>query len=97
MAQDFYAAFGKDSYGAVGNDTTIAQADMDGVSFIAIQALEKRTAELQKKVAESEKNNKVLVAENTQLKASLTEDNKLIKSELDELKAQLQSGKLSNK
>ncbi len=97
MAQDFYAAFGKDSYGTVGNDTTIAQADMDGVSFIAIQALEIRTAELQKKVAELEKNNKVLVAENTQLKASLTEDNKLIKSELDELKAQLQSGKLSNK
>jgi hypothetical protein len=48
MAQDFYAAFGKDRYGVIGNDTTIAQADMEGVSFIAIQALEKRTEQLQK-------------------------------------------------
>ena len=46
MAQDFYAAFGRDSYGTVGNDTTIGQADMEGVSFIAIQALVKRTTEL---------------------------------------------------
>ncbi len=57
MAQDFYAAFGKDSYGTVGNDTTINQADMEGVSFIAIQALERRTKELQ--------------LENTQLKEKL--------------------------
>jgi hypothetical protein len=45
MAQDFYAAFGKDKYGTIGNDTTINSADFAGVSFIAIQALEKRTAE----------------------------------------------------
>jgi len=43
MAQDFYGAFGQDSYGTIGNDTTIAQADMEGVSFTMIQALEKRT------------------------------------------------------
>ncbi len=46
MAQDFYAAFGKDNYGTVGNDTTISQADMEGVSFVAIQALVKRIEEL---------------------------------------------------
>ncbi len=45
MAQDFYAAFGKDEYGTIGNDTTINSADFAGVSFIAIQALEKRTTE----------------------------------------------------
>ncbi len=50
MAQDFYAAFGKDSYGTVGNDTTISQADMEGVSFVAIQALEKRTREQQQQI-----------------------------------------------
>ncbi len=44
MAQDLYAAFGKDSYGTIGNDTTINSADFAGISFIAIQALEKRTA-----------------------------------------------------
>lgn len=47
MAQDFFAAFGHDGIGTVGNDTTIASADIEGVSFIAIQALEKRTSNLQ--------------------------------------------------
>lgn len=47
MAQDFYAAFGKDSYGTIGNDTTINQADFDGVNLIAIQALVKRTEQLE--------------------------------------------------
>jgi len=52
MAQDFYAAFGKDKYGSIGNDTTINQADFDGVNMIAIQALEKRTALQQKEIEE---------------------------------------------
>jgi hypothetical protein len=47
MAQDFHAAFGKDNYGSIGNDTTINQADFLGVNFIAIQALEKRTTEFE--------------------------------------------------
>ncbi|NTD96323.1 hypothetical protein G6M24_04190, partial [Agrobacterium tumefaciens] len=47
MAQDFYQAFGKDSYGKIGNDTTISSADIDGVNMIAIQALIKRTNQLQ--------------------------------------------------
>jgi Head domain of trimeric autotransporter adhesin/Chaperone of endosialidase len=47
MAQDFYAAFGKDEYGTIGNDTTINSADFAGVSFIAIQALEKRTQKIE--------------------------------------------------
>lgn len=46
MAQDFYAAFGNDGIGTIGNDTTINQADFDGVNLIAIQALEKRTEAL---------------------------------------------------
>ncbi len=63
MAQDFYAAFGKDSYGNVGNDTTISQADMEGVSFVAIQALERRTREQQKQI-------EALTKENMELKAA---------------------------
>jgi Head domain of trimeric autotransporter adhesin/Chaperone of endosialidase len=55
MAQDFYAAFGKDKYGTIGNDTTINSADFAGVSFIAIQALEKRTTLLQKENEEVKK------------------------------------------
>lgn len=45
MAQDFYNAFGKDKHGTIGCDTLINQQDFLGVSFVAIQALEKRTAE----------------------------------------------------
>jgi hypothetical protein len=63
MAQDFYAAFGKDSYGTVGNDTTISQADMEGVSFVAIQALEKRTREQQQQI-------EALTKENMELRAT---------------------------
>ncbi|MBO9613333.1 MAG: tail fiber domain-containing protein [Dyadobacter sp.] len=54
MAQDFYAAFGLDG---IGNDTTINSSDIDGVNMAAIQALEKRTRQLQE--------------ENDQLKARL--------------------------
>lgn len=46
MAQDFFKAFGRDGYGTIGSDTTISQADFDGVNLIAIQALVKRTEEL---------------------------------------------------
>jgi hypothetical protein len=42
MAQDFYKAFGHDEYGTIGTDTTINQADFDGVNLIAIQALVRR-------------------------------------------------------
>jgi hypothetical protein len=47
MAQDFHNAFGKDAIGTIGNDTLINQQDFLGVSFIAIQALEKRTEKVQ--------------------------------------------------
>lgn len=68
MAQDFYAAFGKDEYGTIGNDTTINSADFAGVSFVAIQALEKRTAEYKKEVDELKIENAVLRTMLLQLK-----------------------------
>lgn len=43
MAQDFYSAFGRDSYGIIGNDTTVSPLDMLGVDMAAIKALEKRS------------------------------------------------------
>ena len=46
-AQDFYAAFRLDK-----SDTTITTTDMDGVALLAIQALERRTAELRERTAE---------------------------------------------
>ena len=46
MAQDFYQAFGRDAVGRIGNDTTINQADFDGINLIAIQALYRQVLEL---------------------------------------------------
>ena len=56
MAQDFFAAFGKDALGIIGNDTLVNPIDMLGVAFSAIKALEKRTARLE----ELEKENAML-------------------------------------
>lgn len=72
MAQDFFAAFGKDEFGVIGNDTTIASADFDGVNFIAIQALEKRT--------------NALKIENEQLKAKNEQQAISFQKQIDELK-----------
>ncbi|RLD51734.1 MAG: hypothetical protein DRJ05_18115, partial [Bacteroidetes bacterium] len=47
MSQDFYAAFGHDGIGTIGCDTLLSSSDFDGINFIAIQALEKRTSKLQ--------------------------------------------------
>ncbi len=46
MAQEFYAHFGNDGIGTIGNDTTIATADIDGVMMIVLQALVKENEEL---------------------------------------------------
>jgi Chaperone of endosialidase len=48
MAQDFFAAFGHDGVGQIGSETTINSGDLAGILMIAVQALEKRTAELKK-------------------------------------------------
>ena len=52
MAQDFFAAFGHDGVGQIGTDTTINSGDIAGILMIAVQALEKRTAELKQTKAE---------------------------------------------
>jgi hypothetical protein len=85
MAQDFYAAFGKDKFGTIGNDTTINSSDFAGVSFIAIQALEKRTQkieQLEKENAEIKKDNVSLKIDNIEMKAMLLQ----LRKEIDELK-----------
>jgi trimeric autotransporter adhesin len=52
MAQDFFAAFGQDGVGQIGTETTINSADLAGILMVAVQALEKRTAELKQKEAQ---------------------------------------------
>jgi len=68
MAQDFYAAFGHDGVGKIGNDTSIASSDFDGINFIAIQALEKRT----KTIDKLSKDIRDLQEENAALRKKLT-------------------------
>src|SRR5262249_45902776 len=51
MAQDFFAAFGHDAIGQIGTETTINSGDIAGILMIAVQALEKRTTELNQKDA----------------------------------------------
>lgn len=48
MAQDFYAAFGNDGLGIIGTPTTIMSSDIDGIMMLALKAVEKRTADLQR-------------------------------------------------
>ncbi len=45
MAQDFFAAFGHDGVGTIATPTTINTTDLAGILMIAIQTLERRTAE----------------------------------------------------
>ena len=52
MAQDFFSAFGQDGVGQIGTETTINSGDLAGILMIAVQALEKRTAELKQKEAQ---------------------------------------------
>lgn len=47
MAQEFYAAYGRDYYGSIGNATTLQSADVDGVLFILVKALKNRNEALQ--------------------------------------------------
>jgi hypothetical protein len=46
MAQDFFRAFGQDALGNIGSDTVVNPTDLHGISFLAIQGLEKRTQAL---------------------------------------------------
>lgn len=68
MAQDFYAAFGRDAYGTIGNDTTINQANLEGILMIMVKALETRTAEQASEI-------ELLKSRNAQLSAQLTDSN----------------------
>ena len=70
-SQDFFKSFGQDALGTVGTDTTLCGSDVDGINMIAIQTLEKRTAEDRIRISELEKVNKQILAENEKLKTEL--------------------------
>lgn len=67
MAQEIFHYFGKDKYGTIGNDTTLATADMDGIIMIALQALEKRTSELKEKTKEVSELKEIVAEQGNQI------------------------------
>ena len=80
MAQDFFAAFGYDELGTIGEDKSINQADFDGVNLIAIQALIKEVEQLK--------------AENNQLRAEVRtsqQSQQSTQARLDKMEALLQA------
>ena len=72
MAQEIFYYYGKDEFGIIGNDTTLASADMDGIMMICLQALEKRTEELRKENDKWEMENEELRKENQDMKNKMT-------------------------
>jgi predicted nucleic acid-binding Zn-ribbon protein len=66
MAQDFHAAFHLNS-----DSTMINMSDLDGVNLAAAQALERRTAAMQKSIAGLEKDNAEMRARIERMEAAL--------------------------
>ncbi|MBN1782240.1 hypothetical protein JW948_13995 [bacterium] len=73
MAQAFYRAFGEDGIGTCGTDTTICASDIDGINMIAIQALEKRTAEYRDRICMLEQENEFYKTEINRLNSFVTD------------------------
>lgn len=55
MAQDFYEAFGHDTVGATGTETTINSGDMAGILMSAVQSLDEENATLRVEAAAAHK------------------------------------------
>jgi hypothetical protein len=66
MAQDWHAAFG-----FTADNTTINMSDLDGVNLAAVQALERRTAELRAQLAERDARIQALEARMARMEALL--------------------------
>jgi len=79
-AQDFYKAFGHDRLGEIGCDSLINQQDFLGVSFIAIQALEKRTAAHTVSAEELRKQNNILLNKLDNLTGQLNQLKEIVRN-----------------
>ena len=84
MAQEIFAAYGKDRKGIIGCDTLLATADMDGIMMILLQGLEKRTRNQEMALDDLRQENAELrsqVARINKLEAMLKEMQAVAKSE----------------
>jgi hypothetical protein len=73
MAQDFFAAFGKDAHGTIGTPTTINSGDMAGILMTAVKELANRNDLQSKRIVDLTKRNAELGAENAAMKQQLSE------------------------
>ncbi len=71
MAQEIFHYFGNDGIGTIGNDTTLATADMDGIMMICLQALEKEVRSQKSEVRNQRQENDELKEEVKNLKQEL--------------------------
>jgi hypothetical protein len=71
MAQEIFSAFGKDAIGTIGNDTTIASADMDGIMMITLQELIAQNVKQAAEINILKVNIKALLEELIEIKAKL--------------------------
>jgi hypothetical protein len=88
MAQEIFHYFGKDQNGTIGNDTILASADMDGIMMICLQALEKRTSELQRATASISELEKT-VSEQRETLASRNKEIDKLKSDFIQFKKEI--------
>jgi hypothetical protein len=91
MAQDFFSAFGHDKYGTIGNDTTIAQSDLEGVSLTAIQALVRRTNSLSNEINDLKLKKEPALndTKNTADLSGLKKENEQLQKEIKDLQEQI--------
>ncbi len=78
VAQEFFAAFGRDSIGTCGDSVSINSGDEVGVLMIAVQTMEKERERMQEE--------KELLSGQVE---SISADNQKLRAELDELKNKL--------
>jgi hypothetical protein len=89
MAQEIFHYFGKDELGVIGNDTTLASADMDGIMMICLQALERRTENLKMVNVKCEMENVEMKKENSEIRnqnIELKKENDEMRKEIAEIK-----------
>jgi hypothetical protein len=78
MAQDFYAAFGHDSVGGIGTETTINSGDIAGILMSAVQALSTENVAMREENAAMTKRLAELEAKENEREARLVKLEQLI-------------------
>jgi uncharacterized coiled-coil protein SlyX len=89
MAQDFFAAFGKDEVGAVGTPTTLNSGDLTGILMIGLKGLDAQTREDTDRLsARVSTQDKTIAAQQDQIEAQEKEIGSL-KEQMSEIRREM--------